>query len=152
MARDLILLKESQPGEIMMFIAFVRTSSSAIRFWMSKAILESRYLTSFSSTKFFFDCDEIFDLRSRRIFWAMRRVSRLSGSDFNARVAYLSPGHLQSPDPSRSRTWTGTRSSWNIALTGGLTSLHRRTTLCSGVTLVGRKRTRPTTPSTGSAA
>ncbi len=31
------------------------TSSNAIRFWISSAILESRYLTSFSNTKFFFD-------------------------------------------------------------------------------------------------
>ena len=52
-------------------VALMRTSSKAIRFWISKAILESRYLTSFSNTKFFFDCDEIFDLRSRRIFWAL---------------------------------------------------------------------------------
>ena len=36
---------------------------------MSKAMRESRYLTSFSSTKFFFDCDEILDLRSRNVFW-----------------------------------------------------------------------------------
>lgn len=53
------------------------TSSNAIRFWINKAIRESRYLTSFSNTKFFFDCDEIFDLRSRRIFWAADIISAL---------------------------------------------------------------------------
>lgn len=31
------------------------TSSNAIRFWIKSAIRESRYLTSFSRTKFFFD-------------------------------------------------------------------------------------------------
>lgn len=35
---------------------------------MSNAIRESKYRTSFSSTKFFFDCDEILDFNSRRIF------------------------------------------------------------------------------------
>ena len=52
-----------------------RTSSSAMRFWISNAMRESRYLTSFSSTKFFLDCDEILDLRSRRIFCATGTVS-----------------------------------------------------------------------------
>jgi hypothetical protein len=33
---------------------------------------ESRYRTSFSRTKFFLDCDEIFALSSRRTFWAVR--------------------------------------------------------------------------------
>jgi len=32
---------------------------------------ESKYRTSFSSTKFFFDCDEILDLRSRNVFWTV---------------------------------------------------------------------------------
>lgn len=50
------------------------TSSRAMRFWMSKAIRESRYRTSFSRTKFFLDCEEILDLRSRRIFWAASRL------------------------------------------------------------------------------
>jgi len=49
------------------------TSSNAIRFWIRSAIRESRYRTSFSSTKFFLDCDEIFDLSSRKCFWAMRK-------------------------------------------------------------------------------
>lgn len=53
-----------------------RTSSNAIRFWINNAIRESRYLTSFSKTKFFFDCEEIFDLRSRSIFWAVPGVRR----------------------------------------------------------------------------
>jgi hypothetical protein len=50
----------------------VCTSSSAMRFWMSKAIRESRYRTSFSSTKFFFDCDDIFAFSSRSVFWAIK--------------------------------------------------------------------------------
>lgn len=44
------------------------TSSRAMRFWISKAMRESRYRTSFSSTKFFLDCDDIFDLSSRSVF------------------------------------------------------------------------------------
>lgn len=51
--------------------AVTRTSSSAMRFCTSRAILESRYRTSFSSTKFFLDCDEILDLRSRSAFCAL---------------------------------------------------------------------------------
>jgi hypothetical protein len=61
-AEELVMGSES--------LAILRTSSNAMRFWINKAIRESRYLTSFSNTKFFFDCEEIFDLRSRNIFWA----------------------------------------------------------------------------------
>lgn len=39
---------------------------------------ESRYRTSFSNTKFFFDCDEIFDLSSRKCFCAI-------GGQYNGR-------------------------------------------------------------------
>lgn len=44
----------------------ILTSSRAIRFWISRAIRESKYRTSFSRTKFFFDCVEIFAFSSRR--------------------------------------------------------------------------------------
>ena len=53
------------------------TSSRAMRFWISKAIRESRYRTSFSRTKFFLDCDEIFDLSSRKTFWAKRKEKKV---------------------------------------------------------------------------
>ncbi len=46
----------------------MRTSSNAMRFCISSAILESRYLTSFSSTKFFFDWEEMRALSSLSIF------------------------------------------------------------------------------------
>lgn len=46
-----------------------------MRFWMSRAIRESRYRTSFSNTKFFFDCDDIFAFSSRSVFWAVKGVS-----------------------------------------------------------------------------
>jgi len=46
------------------------TSSNAILFCTSKAMRESRYRTSFSKTKFFFDCDEILAFSSRRTFCA----------------------------------------------------------------------------------
>lgn len=38
---------------------------------MSSAIRESKYRTSFSRTKFFFDCDEIFDFKSLNVFCAV---------------------------------------------------------------------------------
>lgn len=46
------------------------TSSRAIRFWISKAIRESRKRTSRSSTKFFLDWAEMRALRSLKRFWA----------------------------------------------------------------------------------
>lgn len=47
---------------------------------MSNAIRESRYRTSFSNTKFFFDCDEILDFKSRRCFCARAKSSEISKS------------------------------------------------------------------------
>lgn len=55
--------------------AIWRTSSNAMRFCTSNAIRESRYRTSFSRTKFFFDCDDIFAFRSRNAFCAAPRIS-----------------------------------------------------------------------------
>lgn len=43
-----------------------------MRFCTSNAIRESRYRTSLSRTKFFFDCDEIFAFKSRNIFCAVQ--------------------------------------------------------------------------------
>lgn len=51
------------------------TSSSAIRFCTNNAIRESRYLTSFSNTKFFFDWEDILALSSRKAFCAAFLVS-----------------------------------------------------------------------------
>lgn len=47
-----------------------RKVARVLTFWISKAILLSKYLTSLSSTKFFLDWAEIRALRSRRRFWA----------------------------------------------------------------------------------
>ena len=71
MAGDLVALCIRRQNEALQ-LQSGPTSSSAMRFWMSKAIRESRYRTSFSSTKFFFDCDDIFALSSRNVFWAVK--------------------------------------------------------------------------------
>lgn len=42
---------------------------------------ESRYRTSFSSTKFFLDCEEILDFSSRRIFWASGKSAVCYGAE-----------------------------------------------------------------------
>jgi hypothetical protein len=70
-ARDFILLYKVSEN-LFSNTTLPLTSSKAIRFWISKAIRESRYLTSFSKTKFFLDCEEIFDFRSRSTFWAIQ--------------------------------------------------------------------------------
>jgi len=82
---------------------FAPTSSSAMRFWMSSAILESKYLTSFSSTKFFFDWEDIFDFRSRKIFCATTPISMIP-IYLSANTTYLWQGHLRFPNPSHSQT------------------------------------------------
>lgn len=56
------------------------TSSIAIRFCTSNAIRESKYRTSFSSTKFFFDCEDIRAFSSRSAFCARARSSSISRS------------------------------------------------------------------------
>lgn len=119
-------------------------SSRAIRFWMRRAIRESRYRTSFSRTKFFLDCEEILDLSSLRIFWAVQSiVSKAKGhKNFGGCRAYLWPSHPQSPNQSRSPTWTYTARTWSIASIGGRTAIHRKKTWCFGGRGVGRRRRR----------
>jgi hypothetical protein len=66
------------------------TSSRAMRFCMSRAIRESKYRTSFSRTKFFFDCADIFVFRSRRIFCAVdcQYVTPLGRPPKNTRITF----------------------------------------------------------------
>src|SRR5690349_21235617 len=66
---DLHVHKELQP-----------TSSRAIRFWINRAILESRYRTSFSRTKFFLDWFEILTFKSRSARCALAKSSLISRS------------------------------------------------------------------------
>lgn len=120
------------------------TSSSAIRFWIRRAILESKYRTSFSSTKFFFDCDEILDLRSRRIFWAVHQENQqLSHAQGDTDCTNLWPVHLLSPSRSPVLTWTCTGQTWSTAWTGERSWSHCTKTWCSGGRgVVGRTRPR----------
>jgi hypothetical protein len=81
-ARDFILLQQVSSAALRHLVRErAHTSSSAMRFWISSAILESRYRTSFSRTKFFFDCEEIFDFSSRSTFCARARSSSIMRSD-----------------------------------------------------------------------
>lgn len=150
MTCDFVLLSTRQSRHHAV-VSIPLTSSSAIRFWINKAIRESRYLTSFSNTKFFFDCEEIFALRSRRTFWAVgdRLAACIPSVDQDL---YLWQDHLQSPNPSHLQTWTCTAWSWNGASTGGPTFLHRGTTWYSGARLVGRRKRRLLKPAKGSEA
>jgi hypothetical protein len=85
------------------------TSSSAMRFWISRAMRESRYRTSFSRTKFFLDCDEMRDLSSRSVFWAARQsVGRPIGQAGARARAHLLLDRPQSPALCPLQTWTGT--------------------------------------------
>lgn len=132
-----------------------------MRFWIRRAIRESRYRTSFSSTKFFFDCDDIFVLRSRRTFWAVRcqcakksqelkpmrtRLKmrcRLRGRAawYNSfrdgtilKASYLLRGHPQSAIRLHWLTWTCKGQTWKTAWIGAQSASHHRRTLCFGAT------------------
>jgi hypothetical protein len=146
---DFILLSESQLNGAHRCSSSL-TSSSAIRFWINKAIRESRYRTSFSRTKFFLDCEDILDFRSRSIFCAGGVLAACAAG--SEQDLYLLQDHPQSLNPFRLQKSTCTASSWSTASTVGPTSLHRGTTWCSGGILVGRRRRRLLTPETGSEA
>lgn len=76
MTRNFILLRYRERSTVNVGIPNQLTSSKAMRFWMRRAMRESRYRTSFSKTKFFLDWDEILALSSRRTFCAAEEVSR----------------------------------------------------------------------------
>lgn len=63
---DFVLLGQACERRALLGSRIVVTSSSTILFWISKAIRESKYRTSFSRTKFFFDCADILAFNSRR--------------------------------------------------------------------------------------
>lgn len=116
------------------------TSSSAMRFCTSNAIRESRYRTSFSRTKFFFDCEDIRLFRSRRAFWACMGVSRCSTlSPTELMHAHLGPNRPQFPSRAGWRSSISTARSRNIASRHALSACLLASSSCSAATPARRR-------------
>ena len=119
------------------FSACEPTSSIRNRFWMSSAIRASRYRTSFSNRKFFFDCVDIFCFRSRSAFCAVPDVINLQAQSRPPRTDLL-PTHHQSRHPCLLQRPTCRRLWLTNACSDVLTGSHRESLSCLVLTWLQR--------------